>query len=113
MTNRRRGEVPVELGGRRYTLSLTLGALAELEESFGATDLAALGRRFAEGGLTSRDLLKLLAVGLRGGGQALTDAEVAALPLDGGIEPLATALADMLIATFGTAAENPPKPQDA
>src|SRR5690349_18682911 len=99
MTNRRRGEVPVELGGRRYTLCLTLGALVELEDAFGAADLPELGRRFVEGGLTSRDLLKLLAVGLRGGGHAFTDAEVAALPLDGGIEPLADALADMLIAT--------------
>lgn len=40
MTNRRRGEVAVELGGKRYTLCLTLGALAELEEAFGAGDLS-------------------------------------------------------------------------
>jgi hypothetical protein len=108
MTNRRRGEVAVELGGKRYTLCLTLGALAELEEALGAGDLSAVGERFASGRLSSRDLLKLVAAGLRGGGQALSDAEVAALPLDGGIEPLADALADMLIAAFGDARENPP-----
>ncbi|MBN9013699.1 MAG: gene transfer agent family protein, partial [Rhizobiales bacterium] len=38
MPNRYRGEIDAELGGRRRTLVLTLGALAELEASFGAGD---------------------------------------------------------------------------
>ncbi|TXM55641.1 GTA-gp10 family protein, partial [Methylobacterium sp. WL120] len=41
MANRRRGEVPLDLGGTRYTLCLTLGALAELEDALQAGDLAA------------------------------------------------------------------------
>ena len=72
MANRRCGEVAVELGGERYTLCLTLGALAELEDAFGVDDLPALAERFAEGRLSSRDLVKLLAVSLRGGGHALS-----------------------------------------
>ena len=111
MPNRRRGEVAVAFGAQRYTLCLTLGALAELEDAFGVGDLAALGERFSNGRLSGRDLTKLLAVALRGGGHALTDAEVAALPLDGGLEPLASALADLLVATFGAAPQNPPQPQ--
>jgi hypothetical protein len=107
MTNRRRGEAAVELGAERYTLCLTLGALAELEDAFGVADLAALAERFASGRLSARDLLKLLAVALRGGGHDLSDDEVAALPLDGGIEPLATALGDCLAAAFGSAPANP------
>jgi hypothetical protein len=107
MTNRRRGEVAVELGTKRYTLCLTLGALAELEDAFGAADLVALAERFASGRLSARDLLKLLAVALRGGGHALTDDEVAGLPLDGGIEALAEALGDCLAAAFGSAPANP------
>ena len=39
MPNRRRGEVALQLGDTRYTLCLTLGALAELEEAFGVQDL--------------------------------------------------------------------------
>jgi hypothetical protein len=109
MPNARRGEVAIALGARRYTLCLTLGALAELEDAFGAADLPALAERFATGRLSSRDLLKLLAAGLRGGGQALTDEEVAALPLDtGGVERIARALGDLLTAAFGSAPENPP-----
>jgi hypothetical protein len=111
MTNRRRGETAVALGAESYTLCLTLGALAELEHAFGVADLAALGERFAGGRLSARHLLTLLAVALRGGGHALTDEEVAALPLDGGIETLAGALGDCLAAAFGSAPANPPEPQ--
>jgi len=119
MPNPRRGEVGLQLGGRRYTLCLTLGALAELESAFGVADLASLAERFGSGRLSSRDVLHVLAVALRGGGQPLSDAEVARLPLAEGIEPVAAAIADLLVVTFGAApaAEpvpaNPPRPQDA
>jgi hypothetical protein len=115
MTNRRRGEVALQLGDKRYTLCLILGALAELEEAFGVEDLMALAERFATGRLSSRDLLRLLAVALRGGGHEVSDAEVASLPLSEGIEPVAAAIADLLVVTFGAGASssNPPQPQSA
>jgi Phage tail tube protein, GTA-gp10 len=109
MPNPHRGEVALALAGKRYTLCLTLGALAELEDAFGVADLPALAERFATGRLSARDLLKLLAVALRGGGESLSDEEVAALPLDAGaVEALANALGDLLVATFGGAPANPP-----
>jgi hypothetical protein len=113
MANRRRGEVALQLGGTRYILCLTLGALAELEDAFGVQDLMALTERFGTGRLSSRDLLRLLAVALRGGGHAMRDAEVASLPLHEGIEPVAAALADLLLMTFGggEASPNPPSSQ--
>lgn len=115
MANRRRGEVALRLGDNNYTLCLTLGALAELEDAFGVEDLMALAERFGTGRLSSRDLLRLLAVALRGGGHDVSDAEVANLPLPEGIEPVATAVADLLIATFGAEAPspNPRQPQGA
>jgi hypothetical protein len=109
MPNRRRGEVALQLGDTRYTLCLTLGALAELEEAFGAQDLMALAERFGTGRLSSRDLLTLLSTALRGGGHAMSDADVANLPLHEGIEPLAAALADLLAVTFG-GGEGTPNP---
>jgi len=42
MANRHRGEIEAEIGGARRRLVLTLGALAELEDAFGADDLVAL-----------------------------------------------------------------------
>ena len=115
MANKRRGEVALQLGDKRYTLCLTLGALAELEEAFGVDDLMALAERFGTGRLSSRDLLRLLTVALRGGGHALSDEDVASLPLLGGIEPVASAIADLLVVTFDaqTSSANPTQPQGA
>lgn len=115
MANGRRGEVALALGGRRYTLCLTLGALAELEDAFGVQDLTALAERFGSGRLSSRDLVVILAAALRGGGHAMSDAEAAELPLHDGIAPVAQAIADLLIVTFGGKAlpENPRSPQEA
>ena len=115
MANRRRGEVPLDLGGTRYTLCFTLGALAELESALGARDLAGLAERFAGGSLATRDLIALLGAALRGGGHALDEAAVAALPLAGGLEPVAQALGEALTAAFGeapaaTPREVPPNP---
>ena len=62
---------------RRRTLVLTLGALAELESAFGADDLAALTERFAQGRMSARDLVRIIAAGLRGAGESVTDDEVA------------------------------------
>jgi len=115
MPNRQRGEVALQLGDTRYTLCLTLGALAELEDAFGVQDLMALAERFGQGRIASRDLVTLLAVALRGGGHAMSDQEVARLPLADGIAPVAAALADLLVMTFGGGdpAPNPRDPQDA
>lgn len=115
MANRRRGEVPLQLGDKRYTLCLTLGALAELEDAFGVDDLMALAERFGTGRLSSRDLLRLLSVALRGGGHDVSDVEVANFILPDGIEPVAAAIADLLMVAFGaeTSAPNPPQPQGA
>ena len=112
MTNRRRGEVALELGEARYTLCLTLGALAELESACGAADLGALAERFGTGRLSSMDQLAVLGAGLRGGGHPMSAAEVAALPLPDGLEPVVRAVAELLVATFGAAPANPHHPQD-
>jgi hypothetical protein len=113
MPNPRRGEVALRLGGESYVLCLTLGALAELEDAFGVADLTALAERFGSGRLSSRDLLAILAVALRGGGRPMADAEVANLPLGDGLAPVAAAIADLLVSTFGAAPPNPQLPQDA
>lgn len=107
MANRRRGEVPLELGGTRYTLCLTLGALADLEDALQAGDLAGLAERFSAGRLAARDLIALLGAALRGGGHDLDDAAVARLPLAGGLSGITDALGAALAAAFGETPEDP------
>ncbi len=101
MANRRRGEVSALLDGRERVLCLTLGALAELEDALGAGDIVALAERFEAGRLSARDMTKILGAGLRGAGEAITDAEVAASRAEGGAAGYARIVADLLRATFG------------
>ena len=101
MTNTYRGEIDAEIGGARRRLVLTLGALAELEDAFGAEDLVALTERFAIGRLKARDLVRIIAAGLRGAGQAVSDDEVAAMEVEGGAQGYVRIAAELLAATFG------------
>jgi len=119
MANRRRGEIEAEIDGERYTLCLTLGALAELESGFGAKDLVGLAERFESSRLSARDILRIIGCGLRGAGHAVSDEDVAAMKISGGLAAYVKIAADLLAATFGeaeptqSAAANPPSPQDA
>ncbi len=117
MANGKRGEVDAELDGKTYTLCLTLGALAELENGMGAADLVALAERFEANRLSARDILRIIGCGLRGAGHAVTDEDVSRMKASGGRAGYGRIAADLLAATFGDAPEtqaaNPPTPQDA
>lgn len=114
MANRYRGEIDADLGGRRRRLRLTLGALAELEDALGARGLAGLAARLGAGDLAARDAIAILAAGLRGAGETVDDAEVAAMAVDGGAAAYADIVLRLLEATFGAgegAPANPPPPR--
>ena len=114
MVNRHRGEVAASLDGREWALCLTLGALAELEAAFEADDLTALIARFSSGRLSARDMLRIIAAGLRGGGHTLTVEDVAEMRADGGAAGYARIVSELLTATFGTSSgpekDSPPNP---
>lgn len=87
MANPHRGEAALWIDGQRRVLRLTLGALAELEAELGADDLPALVSRFEAGRVRARDVLALIAAGLRGAGwdgdsAALRTAEIRGGPVE-------------------------------
>lgn len=100
MANRWRGDVAVTLNGEHFVARLTLGALAELEDSLGETSLMGLVERFEQSRFTSRDVVALLAAGLRGGGGAFTDMQVASAEIEGGPMAAAKAAAELLARAF-------------
>ncbi len=108
MANLHRGEIAAFIGGAERRLRLTLGALAELEDAFGAEDLADLARRFASGSLKTRDVIRVIAAGLRGAGEMLSDDDVAKLPVEGGIAGYADTVVRLIAATFGGEEETRP-----
>lgn len=80
MPNAIRGEAGLVAGGRSYRLLLTLGALAEIEDGLGLSDLAAIAPRLKQA--RAADLAVVAAALLRGGGHDLAPADVLKLPCD-------------------------------
>lgn len=98
--NRRRGEVAAMIDGEPRILCLTLGALAELEAAFGVDNIAALAERLGGGRLSAGDLTRILAAGLRGGGNVFTDEEVAAMTVEGGVAGTVRLVGALVAAAF-------------
>ncbi len=80
MPNAIRGEAALEVGGKTYRLLLTLGALAEIEDGLGLTNLVEVGPRLKRA--RAADLAIVAAALLHGGGHDLTPPDVLALPCD-------------------------------
>jgi hypothetical protein len=113
MPNRHRGDAEIMIRGRRHTLRLTLGALAELEGSLGAADLQMLGERLAGGRFSATDLRRLLAAGLSGAGEPEAEALASSLPASSLPDAIAAVTA-LLSNTFGEGAcTRPSRPQAA
>lgn len=87
MANPFQGEVALTMNGERHVLTLTLGALAELEAGLETDTLVALVERFEGGKFSSADVLRIVVAGLRGGGwkggyDDILTAEIAGGPLE-------------------------------
>jgi hypothetical protein len=100
MANAHRGEIEAELLGKRYTLCLTLGALAEIEHAYGGEDLIAIAERFETGRISATDAIRIIGAGLRGAGNTVTDEEVAAMRVEGGAAGFLSIVVRLLKATF-------------
>lgn len=105
--NHRRGETSATLDGMEHRLCLTLGSLAELEAIYAATDLNALVERFSSGRLSATDLIRIVAAGLRGAGEPVSDETVASMHCEGGLAGFAQVVADLLAVTFGSSNKPP------
>lgn len=100
MANRWRGDVSITVDGVPLVARLTLGALAELEEGLGEASVVGLVERFEQSRFTSKDVVALLGAGLRGGGAAMTDMDVANAAFEGGPVVAAQAAAELLARAF-------------
>jgi len=102
MVNGKRGEIEAQLDGSSFRLCLTLGALAELEHSFGEADMVALTKRFECGRLSAQDAIKIIGAGLRGGGLEISDAEVSQMQAEDGAVGFVSIVSRLIGATFGS-----------
>ncbi len=100
MANPYRGEVELMIEGKGHVMRLTLGALAELEADMKSDNLMNMVERFENAKFSARDLLALLAAGLRGGGSNFTVSDLAKAAIDGGAVGAAQAAGRLLKVTF-------------
>ncbi|MGC0225554.1 gene transfer agent family protein [Pseudooceanicola nitratireducens] len=100
MGNPYAGEVTLVIDGRPHVMRLTLGALAELEESLGAGSLMALIQRFEDAEFSTRDVLALIVAGLRGGGWQGRAADLLQADIEGGPVAASRAAARLLTLAF-------------
>ena len=56
--------------------------------------------RFGSGRLKARDLTRIIAAGLRGAGEAVSDEDVAAMAIEGGAQGYVRIAAELIAATF-------------
>jgi hypothetical protein len=100
MANPWAGEVELKMNGDRCVLRLTLGALAELEESLGTGSLVELAERFEGGQPSARDVLAVVLAGLRGGGWRGSAEELLSVEIDGGPLEAARVAGRLLVRAF-------------
>lgn len=103
MANSRAGEVTVTIDGTPHTAKLTLGALAELEETLKAGSLVELVERFETGAPRAADIYAVLVAGLRGGGWQGSARDLVAARIEDGPVEAARVAARLLAAAFGGA----------
>lgn len=94
------GEVTISLNGECHRAKLTLGALAELEDSLESGSLLDLVERFEQRRFSTRDVLALLLVGLRAGGWTGSANDLKAADFEGGPLYAARVAAELLARAF-------------
>jgi len=108
MNNPWSGVVSLEIDGVERPMSLTLGALAELETTLGDSTLVALVERFESGAFSSRDVMALILAGLRGGGWSVTQDDLLSAEIKGGLVGATKATAQLLARAFLMPGERTP-----
>lgn len=92
--NPQRGDVPVTIAGTTYTMRPSFEALAAIEEKTGL-GLVALWRRFGQQEFGARDVVTVIAEGVRAGEGKVPD-KLAALIIQAGLFTLAPSVAKFL-----------------
>lgn len=100
MGNPYAGEVTLTVNGTAQVCKLTLGALAELETNMIGDTLFGLIERFDTQGFSARDVLSVLAAGLRGGGWTGTTGDLLTAEIEGGPIAAGQAAARLLALAF-------------
>jgi len=107
MANPQRGEVSLAIDGVERRMRLSLGALAALEARLEAGSLVALAERFEAGSIGATDVIAILAAGLEGAGEPVSEADLANADIAGGAAAAVRAAMALLTGAFAPAGQGP------
>ena len=110
MANAYRGEVILILSGERFLLRPTFAALSGLEAEAGESFLA-IAERFADRKASLKDLTRLLAAGILGGG-GMVPADLGEKVIASGLAETQETLARFVLAACGIVPEAAAKDED-
>ena len=82
--NPHRGETSIELAGSRYQVKLTLDGIAKIEQSTGCSVIK-IAQKLSEGDLTSKDIVSILMIAIRSGGNDVTNNDIAKIVWQAGL----------------------------
>ena len=94
--NPQRGEVEIELGGRRFVMRPSFQAIAEMEKQTGR-GLIELLQSLSDGGLKVSELAAIITAGLKAAGEPARYDKVGALLLEGGLEGIVPPVGEFLV----------------
>tara|TARA_R100000773_G_C4221020_1_gene119854 strand:+ start:3513 stop:3848 length:336 start_codon:yes stop_codon:yes gene_type:complete len=94
-----KGQVNLELGGKTYTARLTVDSIMAIETATNQ-GIIKLAQSMSEGDLRMQDLLQILYLGLRNGGNDYTEIEVKKIIQDCGMVATTQAVATLLTKTL-------------
>lgn len=88
MPNKARGDATLNIDGKNYALRMTLGAMAEIEDSFDLKSIDDIDTIFptdehGELQIRAGAIIKLLGALMRGGGNDISDEEVGKMNING------------------------------
>ena len=99
MTNPKKGQIEVELGGETYKCRLTIDSLIKIENECGQS-IIQLAQKMSQADVKIFDLSTILRYALRGGGNDVQHKEVFKIIEDAGIIKVAGAVANLITATL-------------
>ena len=95
MTNPLKGEVNLTIGKETYKARLTVDSIVRIEESIGCGILK-LAQRMADADIRISDVVSILTIALRGGGNDIQAKDVHKIIADAGIVESVSAVANLL-----------------
>lgn len=100
MTNPHRGELEVQLGEKTYQAKVTLDSIVRIEQALGVS-IVKVAQMLANAEMTVEQIIQVLLIALRGGGNKLEKKDMQAIVWEAGLVQSMAVCGEILSAILG------------